>query len=152
MKERVVRMQKMKEQKPILSISLLVSNRIDTIRKCMESIRPILEQIPTELIAIDTVGEKTDGSIEIVKEYTNQIYYFKWCNDFSAARNEGLKRAKGEWFLFLDDDEWFHDVVDIIHFFRSGEYKKFNSATYQIHDYRNKGETYSVGRLSRMVI
>ena len=150
-KECVARMQKMKEQKPILSISLLVSNRIDTIRKCMESIRPILEQIPTELIAIDTVGEKTDGSIEIVKEYTNQIYYFKWCNDFSAARNEGLKRAKGEWFLFLDDDEWFHDVVDIIHFFQSGEYKKFNSATYKIHDYRSKGEHYSVGRLSRMV-
>ena len=144
-------MQKNTEQKPIISISLLVSNRMDTIRKCMESIKPILEQLPSELIAIDTVGDKTDGSIDIVKEYTNQIYYFAWCNDFSAARNEGLKRAKGEWFMFLDDDEWFEDVSDIIRFFKSGEYKKFHSATYQIHDYRGKGETYSVGKLSRMV-
>jgi len=136
--------------KPILSISLLVSNRKDTIRKCMESIRPLLEQLPAELIAVDTVGEATDGSIFIVKEYTSQVYPFTWCNDFSAARNEGLKRAKGEWFLFLDDDEWFDDVSEIITFFRSGEYKKYNSATYQIHDYRTK-DGYSVGRLNRMV-
>ena len=135
---------------PILSISLLVSNRKDTIRKCMESIRPLLEQLPAELIAIDTVGEATDGSIAIVKEYTSLIYPFTWCNDFSAARNEGLKRAKGEWFLFLDDDEWFDDVTDILRFFQSGEYKKYHSATYQIHDYRGKN-SYSVGRLNRMV-
>lgn len=135
---------------PILSISLLVSNRKDTIRKCMESIRPLLEQLPAELIAIDTVGEATDGSVFVVKEYTSLVYPFTWCNDFSAARNEGLKRAKGEWFLFLDDDEWFDDVSDIISFFKSGEYKKYNSATYQIHDYRTK-DNYSVGRLNRMV-
>ena len=135
---------------PILSISLLVSNRKDTIRNCMESIRPLLEQLPTELIAIDTAGEATDGSISIVKEYTSLIYPFTWCNDFSAARNEGLKRAKGEWFLFLDDDEWFEDVSDILRFFQSGEYKKYNSATYRIHDYREKN-SYSVGSLNRMV-
>ncbi|NLL32108.1 MAG: hypothetical protein GX252_02065, partial [Enterococcus cecorum] len=34
----------------LLSISILVSNQIKTIRKCMESIRPLLEQVPSELI------------------------------------------------------------------------------------------------------
>ncbi len=138
-------------QEVILTISLLVSNRIDTIRKCMESIRPILEQVPSELIAIDTVGENTDGSINIVREYTDKIYPFTWCNDFSAARNEGLKRAKGKWFLFMDDDEWFEDVTELIHFFNSGEYKNYKSASYQIHDYSNRQGAYSVGTLNRMV-
>ena len=138
-------------QNIILTISLLVSNRIDTIRKCMESIRPILEQLPSELIAIDTVGDQTDGSIEVVREYTDKIYPFTWCNDFSAARNEGLKRAKGEWFMFLDDDEWFENVSEIIDFFKSGEYKNYNCATYKIRDYRNKEGAYGVGNLHRMI-
>ena len=138
-------------QEVTLTISLLVSNRKNTIRKCMESIRPILEQVPSELIAIDTVGEDTDGSIEIVREYTDKIYPFAWCNDFSAARNEGLKRAKGEWFMFMDDDEWFEDVAELISFFTSGEYKKYKSATYRIHDYSNQQGAYSIGTLHRMI-
>lgn len=135
----------------IVSISILVSNRIDTIRKCLESIRPILEQLPAELIIIDTKGENSDGSVDVAREYTDKIYPFTWCNDFSAARNEGLKRSTGEWFMFLDDDEWFEDVADILRFFKSGEYKKYKCATYQIHDYRDNKGSYSVGRLNRMI-
>ena len=86
----------MKENK-ILTISLLVSNRKDTIRKCMESIRPLLEQVPSELIVVDTVGEEnSDGSLAIAREYTDKVVYFEWCDDFSAARNAGLKEASGE--------------------------------------------------------
>ena len=80
---------------PILSISLLVSNRKDTIRNCMESIRPLLEQLPTELIAIDTAGEATDGSISIVKEYTSLIYPFTWCNDFFRRQKRGSETCQG---------------------------------------------------------
>lgn len=139
-------------EKPVLSISLLVSNRIDTIRKCMESIRPLLTELSAELIVVDTVGEeKSDGSLAVVKEYTDKIVHFDWCNDFGAARNTGLMRCHGEWFLFLDDDEWFEDVSEIVDFFRSGEYKKYRSATYQIHDYKNREGAYSTGTLKRMI-
>lgn len=141
----------MQNNKPVLSISLLVSNRIETIRSCMESIRPLLEQLSAELVAVDTVGEKTDGSIAVVREYTDQIVPFQWCNDFAAARNAGLERCHGEWFLFLDDDEWFEDVEEICEFFRSGEYRAYASATYRIRDYRNREGDYSVGTLQRMV-
>ena len=108
---------KNKKEKKILTISLLVSNRKDTIRKCMESIKPLLEALPSELIAVDTGC--TDGSIEIVKEYADLIVNFPWCHDFAAARNAGLEKAQGEWFLYLDDDEWFEDVTEIIQFFKS---------------------------------
>lgn len=139
-------------KKPVLSISLLVSNRIDTIRKCMESIRPLLTELSAELVAVDTVGEEqSDGSLAIVKEYTDKIVHFDWCNDFAAARNAGLRLCQGEWFLFLDDDEWFEDISEIIAFFRSGEYRKYRSATYQIRDYKDRKGTYSIGTLMRMI-
>ena len=124
---------KKKEEKTLLTISLLVSNRKDTIRKCMESIKPLLEALPSELIAVDTGC--TDGSIEIVKEYADLVVDFPWCHDFSAARNAGLEKAQGEWFLFLDDDEWFEDVTELIQFFQSGEYKKYGRAWYRVRNY-----------------
>ena len=140
-------------QRPILSISLLVSNRIDTIGKCMESLKPLLEGFPCELVVVDTVGpEKTDGSIAVVRQYTDKIYHFEWCDDFAAARNFGLEKCTGEWFLFMDDDEWFENVGEIIEFFQSGEYKNFKSATYQIRNYTNfEGTDYHMAVLSRMV-
>ena len=32
---------------------------------------------------------------------------FKWCDDFAKARNAGLEKCTGEWFMYIDDDEWF---------------------------------------------
>lgn len=133
-----------------LSISLLVSNSIDTIRKCMESLVPILKNIPSELIVVDTGG--TDGSIEIAKEYADLIVPFTWCNDFAKARNAGLEKAKGEWFLYLDDDEWFEDVSEIITFFKSKEYLQYKSAIYPVRNYQDrKGSRWTESRCHRMV-
>ena len=133
----------MQDKKIVLSISLLVSNRLDTIRKCMESLRPILEVLPSELIAVDTVEPgKSDGSIEVVREYTEKIVPFAWCNDFAAARNAGLKMAQGEWFMYIDDDEWLEDVSPIIAFFESGEYKNYKSANYTVRSYTNPEYSY----------
>lgn len=137
----------------ILSISILVSNNIKTIDKCLESICPILEQTPSELIVVDTVGsEYSDGSLDIAKKHATKVVRFEWCNDFAAARNAGLKEAKGKWFMFMDDDEWFEDVEEIIQFFKSGAYQNYASATYQIRNYTNKqGTSYNVATLGRMV-
>ena len=53
----------------ILTISILVSNRPDTVRKCLDSIKPLLEEVPSELILVDTgCGEQVRG---IIEEYTD---------------------------------------------------------------------------------
>ena len=136
----------------ILSISMLVSNRQNTIRNCMEGLRPLLESVPSELIIVDTVGEdNSDGSLAIAKEYATKVVHFDWCNDFSAARNAGFFEAQGEWFMYQDDDEWFDDVSEIILFFKSGEYKKYNSASYRTKDYYNLQGDYSTGVAHRMI-
>lgn len=133
-----------------LTIGILVSNRIQYIRKTMESLQPLLRELPSELIAVDTKGTETDGSIEVVREYTDKIYPFVWCNDFAAARNVCMEHAKGEWFLYLDDDEWFEDVTEIIEFFKSGECERFYSGYYYTRDYLSDGD-YSLAIAGRMI-
>ncbi|WP_057745236.1 glycosyltransferase [Liquorilactobacillus capillatus] len=128
-----------------LTISLLVSNSIATIRKCLESLRPLLEQVDSELIVVDTVGkDNSDGSLEISREYADKIVRFEWCDDFAAARNAGLKLAQGKWFLFIDDDEWFDNVDEFITFFKnSDESKKYNTLFFNKHNYQNlEGTSY----------
>lgn len=134
----------------VLTISLLISNRPDTVRKCLDSIRPLLEQVPSELILVDTgCGEEVRS---MAKEYTDQIVSFQWCRDFSKARNAGLERAKGEWFLYLDDDEWFEDVTDIVRFFNSGEYRAYGVGIYTQRNYLNlDGSEYAELLVSRMI-
>ena len=129
---------------------MLVSNRVQYIRKAMEALKPLLEAIPSELIVVDTKGEETDGSIAIVREYTDKIYPFTWCDDFSKARNVCMDHAKGEWFLYVDDDEWFDDVTEFIEFFQSGECDQYESGYYYTRDYDVDG-TYSMGIAGRMI-
>jgi len=122
-----------------LTIGILVSNRIKYIRQVMEALKPLLDRIPCELIAVDTKGEESDGSIEVVKDYTDKIYPFAWCNDFAAARNVTLEHARGEWYMYLDDDEVFDDVQELIDFFQSGDYKNYGAGYYGIMNYNKDG-------------
>ena len=132
-----------------LTISLLASSRTATLERCLDSLKPLLLEVPAELIVVFT---GTDERVrQIAERYTDQVIPFTWCNDFSAARNEGLKRAKGEWFLYLDDDEWFEDVTEICDFFKSGEYLNYRSAAYANRNYTDwNGMNYTDFMVYRM--
>ena len=140
------------EKKCKLTISILASNRKDTIPKCLESIKPLLEKVDSELIVTDTGCD--EDLLEIIREYTDIIVKFDWCKDFAAARNVGLNMAHGQWFMYIDDDEWFEDVTDIVNFFNGEEEKEYESANYIVRNYHTKvGDEYSewvVGRIFRI--
>lgn len=118
----------MREKKYKLTISLMVSNRKDTVPKTLESLKPILDNVSSELIVTDTGCD--EELLEIIRKYTDNIIKFQWCNDFSKARNVSLSMAQGEWYMYVDDDEWFEDVTPIIDFFNSGESENFNAFDY----------------------
>jgi len=143
----------MDKKRPVLSISMLVSNnRRDTIEKCMESLVPLMKAVPSELIIVDTGC--TDGSVDIARKYADKVVQFTWCKDFSAARNAGLVECTGEWFLYLDDDEWFEDVSALIAFFQSKGKNKCDALWYLQRNYDSmEGTSYTdayVGRCVKM--
>lgn len=139
----------------LVTISMLVSNRIDTVEKCFESFRPLLEQIPSEFIAVDTVGdEKSDGSVDVARKYADKIVHFEWCDDFAAARNAGLKEARGKWLIYLDDDEWFDDVGPLIDFFSKPElYENYDRVSMMEHSYTSVSQIeYATNEFSRISV
>ncbi len=133
-----------------LSISLLASDRPSALERCLDSLTPLLLRVPSELIIVHT---GTDSKVsELAHRYTDLVLPFTWCNDFSAARNTGIKAAKGEWFLYIDDDEWFEDVSEIYEFFESGESRKYGMACYRQRNYPDwSGTCYTDSQVMRMV-
>ena len=85
-----------------ISICMMVKDEEKNIKRCLDSVLPILQNIDSELIVIDT-GSK-DSTVEVVKEYTENIFFHEWENDFSGMRNKSISYAKGEWILYLNPD------------------------------------------------
>ena len=142
----------MNNKKYKLTISLLASNRKDTLPKTLESLKPILDNVSSELIVVDTGCD--EDLLEVVRQYTDKIEKFEWCKDFAKARNVGIENAQGDWFMFIDDDEWFEDVTEFIEFFNSNEVYKYNYGKYIVRNYENmEGTAWSdsvAGRMFRL--
>lgn len=139
----------MNDKSIVLSISMLISGKKDML-KSLESLHYFKDAFPCEIILVDTGCNAEQRAL--AERYADKIFDFEWCNDFAAARNVGLKAAEGEWFLYLDDDEWFDNPKEIIEFFKSGEYKHYNCASYTVRNYSNpQGTMYDDSYPSRMV-
>lgn len=117
----------------LLTLGMPVSNQIETIERCLSHVKPLLDKLDAELLIVDTGS--TDGTLDVCRSYGARIIEFPWCDNMSAARNQGIYHAKGEWYMSLDDDEWFEDVDDILDFFQSGNYKNFDIASYTQRNY-----------------
>lgn len=97
------------ENKPVVSVIIPTYNRVHLLRRAIQSVLNQTYQ-DFEIIIID------DGSIdnteEVVKKFQEQdkrVRYIKHEENKggSAARNTGIKNAKGKYIAFLDsDDEW----------------------------------------------
>lgn len=123
----------------LLTIGVPVSNQIETIDRCLSHVKPLLDQLDAELVVIDTGS--TDGTIEVCKSYGARGYEHPWHDNMSAVRNEAIRHGRGLWYMSIDDDEWFEDVEDILRFFKSGEYKQYNAATYIQRNYMDSKGT-----------
>lgn len=89
-----------------LSIVIPTRNRLDYLGCALDS---VLSQStpPTEIIVVD---DGSDSAIEAQLEPSLQSRC-RWLRNsqsrgVSAARNQGAAAAKGDWLLFLDDDDW----------------------------------------------
>ena len=86
-----------------ISQCLIAKNEEKNIGYCLEHLKSVVD----EQIVIDTCS--TDRTIEIAKSLGAKVFHFEWINDFSAARNFAIDKAKGDWIIFLDCDEYFSE-------------------------------------------
>jgi len=56
-----------------------------------------------EIIIVDT-GSR-DNSKEVARRYTDKIFDFEWCDDFSRIRNFAIRKATCPWIFYADPDE-----------------------------------------------
>ena len=78
---------------------MIVKNEEAVLARCLESAHPWVD----EIIIVDTGS--TDKTVEIATRFGAKISTFKWCDDFSAARNFSIEQATGDWILWLDADD-----------------------------------------------
>lgn len=84
-----------------LSQCMIVKNEENNIRKALEWGKgTVFEQI-----IVDTGS--TDNTVQLAEEMGAIVFHFPWIDDFSAAKNFAISKAKGNWIVFLDADEYY---------------------------------------------
>ena len=98
-----------------LSIITINYNNREGLRKTIESVVNQTCQ-DFEYIVID--GGSTDGSAEVIKEYSDKIDY--WVSEpdkgIYNAMNKGIKKALGEYCIFMNSGDYFYspDTIETV--------------------------------------
>ncbi len=87
-----------------VSVCMIAKNEEHHIEQCLRK----LLRYDMEIVVADTGS--TDKTKEIAAKYTNKVFDFAWCDDFSAARNFAVSKASNNWILILDCDEYVQDI------------------------------------------
>ncbi|MDU1454977.1 MAG: glycosyltransferase [Paeniclostridium sordellii] len=133
----------------LLSIVMMVKNEERYLDKTLDSLKPLMREIDSELIILDTGSE--DSTVEIAKKYTDKIFFANWNNDFGQMRNISISHASGEWILILDADEQLTNYDKLKEFLNSNLCKKYNSATITLKNiFSEDEESFSVDPLLRL--
>lgn len=93
----------MKKMAEALKISAcyIVKNEAKNLAKSIKSLK---NQV-NEIVVVDTGS--TDNTITVARKLGARVYSFPWQDDFGKARNFALSKAKGDWLVLLDADEYF---------------------------------------------
>jgi len=98
---------KLKMSKPFFSIIVPAHNSAEFIGKGLDSIK---DQSFTDHQLIIVCDACTDNTPEVISKYLysyGDTVRFTNFGKAGMARNVGLDIARGEWILFMDDDDWY---------------------------------------------
>jgi glycosyltransferase involved in cell wall biosynthesis len=87
-----------------LSVCYIVKDEERLLSASLDSVKRVADEI---VIGIDS--KTTDRTESIARAAGARIHHFDWQDDFAAARNIGLRKAKREWIFVIDADERLSD-------------------------------------------
>lgn len=82
-----------------VSVCIIAKNEEKYIEQCLISV----SQYGFEIIVVDTGS--SDRTKELAEKYTDKVFDYAWCADFSKARNFCAGKASNDWILAIDCDE-----------------------------------------------
>lgn len=92
--------------KPSVSICIITKNEEKHIGECLKAIMKAASDV--EIVVVDTGS--TDKTVEIAKEYTDKVFFFDWCDDFSKAKNFAADKASCDYIVSIDADEYIEKI------------------------------------------
>ena len=96
-----------------------------------------------EQIVIDTGS--TDRTAELAGKLGAKVFHLEWAEDFSAAKNYAIQKARGDWIVFLDADEYMteEDAKKLPYIFAQLSRKGFDGSTALLHNLDDTGRIFS---------
>ena len=94
----------------LLSIIIPIYNVEDTLRRCLMSVLPQVDDT-MEVVLIDDGSTDSSALIaeEMIQNRTDCTLIHQANGGLSAARNAGIELAKGEFITFIDSDDFVAD-------------------------------------------
>ena len=91
---------------PQITVITINYNNRDGLRKTIDS---VVNQTHNDYEYIIIDGGSTDGSLDVIKLYSNRIDYWKSEPDRGIynAMNKGIDVARGEYCIFLNSGDYF---------------------------------------------
>lgn len=91
---------------PLVSIIIPSKDNYEMLKRCIESLRKLTTYKNYEIIVIDNGSNDTNKELiaKMLKDNNAQYYYCPMQFNFSKMCNMGADKAKGEYYLFLNDD------------------------------------------------
>ncbi|MDE6075733.1 MAG: glycosyltransferase family 2 protein [Clostridia bacterium] len=91
----------------LISIIIPIFNSDKTLERCLKSAK---QQSYSNIEIIMVNDGSTDNSAAICKQFADEDSRFRYVyqqnSGVSAARNNGLSQCRGEFFTFIDSDDW----------------------------------------------
>ena len=111
------------KEKPLVSIVTAVLNAAESLERAINS---VLTQTYSNIEHIVIDGESSDGSLDIIRLYQDQLA--DWISEpdrgIYDALNKGISRARGEWIYFLGADDFLYDDKVIEEIFSEKQYEQ----------------------------
>lgn len=81
-----------------LAVTLICKNEQSNLARLL----PMLT-FADQIVVVDTGS--TDNTVQVARQFGNDVYFFEWCDNFAKARNYAISKAKCNYVMWLDADD-----------------------------------------------